>query len=270
MEPAMLKNHWVVFGVAALLALVLGTLSAGRSLAQEEKKEASKGKVLFIVASTHFYYQEYAEPKDELTKAGYDVEVTAYGSVCVPHEKSGQQGSGNTKVDVRPDQVDPSKYKAVVFVGGWGSSQYQYAYKGKYRNGSYNLNDVQKKKVNDIVSAFIDDKKPVGAICYGTTALAWSRDAQGNSPIKGKKSAAPALGGPACTGPDGKQYKDTELSSAQHIKDNGGTAVVKGDGEAPSNVVVDGLIITAQDNRTARAFGKAMIKSIQDNQTEKK
>ncbi len=254
----------VLPGFMVLLALALITLLTSPGMgAEETKKEESKGKVLFIVASTHFYYQEYAEPKDELNKAGYDVDVTAYSSQCIPHENSGQKGSGSTKVDVRPDQVDPSKYKAVVFVGGWGASQYQYAFKGKYKNGSYNLSEPQKKRVNEIVSTFITDKKPVGAICYGTTALAWCRDASGNSPIKGKRSAVPSGGGPAFTAADGKAYN--EIPNANHIKENGGEPVNKGDGGAPGNVVTDGLIVTAQDNRTARAFGKALIKTIQDN-----
>ncbi len=253
--------------LTALFALALAALftpvSADEKPEKQPEKKDAKPKVLFIVASTHFYYQEYGEPKEELNKAGYDVDVTAFSSQCVPHEKSGQQGTGIAKVDVRPDQVDPSKYKAVLFVGGWGASQYQYAFKGKYKNGAYNLTDPQKKRINDIVSTFISEKKPVGAICYGTTALAWSRDADGNSPIKGKRSAVPSGGGPAFTAADGKFYN--EIPNANHIKDNGGTPVNMGDGGANGNVVVDGLIITAQDNRTARAFGKAMIKAIQEN-----
>jgi putative intracellular protease/amidase len=264
----MLTSKPLLITLTALLAVVVAALFTPLASAQEKKeetKDAAKPKVLFILASTHFYYQEYGEPKEELNKAGYDVDVTSYTSMCIPHNDSGQKGSGNTKVDVQPNQVDPSKYKAVVFVGGWGASQYQFAFKGKYRNGSYNLSDVQRKRINDIVSTFIKDKKPVGAICYGTTALAWSRDADGNSPIKGKRSAVPGGGGPAHTGADGKTYNDNQVPNAKQISDNGGTPVNNGDGGASSNVVVDGLIITAQDNRTARAFGKAMIKSIQEN-----
>lgn len=217
--------------------------------------------VLFVVAHKDFYFQEYNDPKQSLAARSIKVVVASQRDTCVPHPNTGQGSSdGVIKSDVLLKDVKADDYSAIVFVGGWGASMYQPAFTGKYDNGEYNSPPEVKTKVNELVTQFTKSDKYVGGICHGVTVLAYCR-VEGNSLIKGRKMSGPAIGGPACT-VNGKHVNDLEVKSQQHIEQNGGVFVPinsVGDPKSPhDDVTVDGKLITAQDNNSAKRFGEIL------------
>src|SRR5262245_48111088 len=88
--------------------------------------------VLMVIANRDFYYQEYGETRNSLAEAGVGVVVAATSEdTAIPHANSGQSEagvSGEVTPDIALADVNPANYSAIVFVGGWGSSMYQFAY----------------------------------------------------------------------------------------------------------------------------------------------
>ncbi|MCC6580467.1 MAG: DJ-1/PfpI family protein [Phycisphaeraceae bacterium] len=233
---------------------------------------ATPAKALFVVAHQDFYYQEYAQPRDVLEKAGVQVVVTADQKVCRPHPNTGQPAGveGVIQADVLLKDVKPQQYAAVVFVGGWGASMYQPAFTGMYNNPRYKVGLTDKTYVNNIVTELAKESRILAAICHGVTALAWCRVSGPKglpvSPLAGKKVCGYQGNGPACL-VDKKLHADNTLPSRWHVEENGGTQLAPnavGDpATAADDVMVDGNIITAQNPDSALAFGQALAKAIQ-------
>jgi hypothetical protein len=117
-------------------------------------KGKGKGRVLMVIANDGFFYREYGDPRRELESAGFTVDVAAgFKSRCVPHRCSRHGPDGGI---VQPDyaitQVKADNYVAIVFSGGWGSSMYQYAFKGNYSHGAYNGNREIKEAANKLIN----------------------------------------------------------------------------------------------------------------------
>jgi putative intracellular protease/amidase len=218
--------------------------------------------VLMVIANQDFYYQEYAHTREELEAAGLQVEVAAAATtIAVPHPNSGQgQSSGAVMPDLAVTDADASSYSAIVFVGGWGSSMYQYAFAGTYVNPAYNGAPETEAAVNRLINDFAAQDKYVTAICHGVSVLAWAR-VDGVSPIEGKTVSAYALGSPSWQG--NTQYPDT---TRWHIETNGATMVPSrsiGDpATAADDVMIDGRIITAENYDTARMFGRTIAERL--------
>lgn len=82
---------------------------------------ASPLPVLMVLADQRdFYYQEYADTRQSVATGGI--------SVAVADVNSGQPPTGEVAPDLALAAVRAQDYSAIVFVGGWGSSMYQYAY----------------------------------------------------------------------------------------------------------------------------------------------
>src|SRR5262245_24021009 len=96
--------------------------------------------VLLVIANRDFYYREYADTRASLEAAGVPVAVAAAtDTLCVPHWNSGQGADGGlVDPDLAITRADAADYSAIVFVGGWGASSYQYAFSGTYANAAYN------------------------------------------------------------------------------------------------------------------------------------
>ncbi|MFA7685320.1 MAG: DJ-1/PfpI family protein [Candidatus Gracilibacteria bacterium] len=75
-------------------------------------------KILIVIAPEGYQDIEYETPKKVLQDAGYEIITTSTQEVA--HGSLG----GSTKVDLLLDQVNPSDYIAIVFVGGPGSHFY--------------------------------------------------------------------------------------------------------------------------------------------------
>ena len=221
-------------------------------------------RVLLVIANSDFFYREYADPKRELEEAGIKVDVAAATrDVCRPHANSGEGSHGGR---VTPDlafaDADSQDYAAIVFAGGWGSSAYQYSFPGKYRNAAYQGTRETRETANRLISRFLGEKKYVCGICHGVSVLAWAR-VDGESPLKGKRVVAPTLSSPA-----------GEYPSLDRVPPSRWNASVNGAAVLPANsvgedkrsssddVFVDGRVITAQDDRSAREFGRVLAERL--------
>ncbi len=225
---------------------------------------ASKGvaakprRVLLVIANQDFFYREYADPREELTRAGFIVEVAAgHAARCYPHAGSGQVGSGAVTPDLRLSQVDPNRYAAIVFSGGWGSSMYQYAFTGRYDETIYNGEPSTKDTVNRLINAFAEQDKFICGICNAVSVLAWSR-VNGKSLLTGKSVTAPIR-----NAPNGIYDGRRDAPSIHwHVRKNGGNLISPSELGSPNStaddVVVDGKIITAADDQSAREAGRRL------------
>lgn len=241
--------------------------------------------VVFVIIGSplDFHYQEYADTRRSIEEAGLSVLVGAATTArAYPHPNSGEPAGtdGSVVPDVALADANASDYSAIVFVGGWGSSMYQYAFNdpnadgttdnyyahGPY-NGDDNLLDGQisptKVIVNQLINEFLAQDKPVAGICHGTTVLAWAR-VQGASPLKGRVVAAPFIGSPAAFY-GGKWYGDFELGQREQLEVNGALPnFFTGQNGDPTtvldDVVVDGRIITAENYESAAYFGKVVAR----------
>jgi putative intracellular protease/amidase len=257
-------------------------------LEARELMSASPQPVLMVIANQDFYYKEYSDTRIALEAGGVDTVVAATTTdIAVPHANSGQVEAG-VSGEIRPDialaQADADDYSAIVFVGGWGSSMYQYAYNDPnldgvtdnlYFNAAYNgdenLNDgviaPTKVIVNGLINDFLADDKYVAAICHGTTVLAWAR-VDNVSPLAGRQVSVPwTVGSP------GQYYNGAVQSypyfSGQYdqVVANGGiantTSGQRGDPTTVADdVIVDGRIITAENYDSARRFGQVIAQQV--------
>lgn len=230
---------------------------------------ASPLPVLMVIADQHdFYYQEYGDTRQSLENQGVDVQVAATTTAySIPHYGSGQpEGTdGGVTPDLTLASVNPDNYSAIVFVGGWGSSMYQYAFPGDYTNDAYDGDVATKQVVNDLINEFLADDKYVAAICHATTILAWS-DVGGVSAINGKQVSVPYIGSPAVNY-QGVDYGYYQLGQYEQVVANGAIANTAsgqyGDPETVTDdVVVDGRIITAENYDAALQFGLTIAQQV--------
>jgi len=221
------------------------------------KKNKNSKHVLIVLANQDFFYREYADPRAELERAGIRVSVAAgTKAACRPHANSGQGGrSGIVQPDLTLAQVDVKNYDAILFSGGWGSSSYQFAFTGRYNNRSYNGNPAIKKEANRVINEFLAADKYTCALCNAVSVLAWAR-VNGKSPLTGKRVFAPTRA--AASGIyNGRQ---AQPSCRWHPEVNGARLSPAGSighpNTAADDVIVDGIIITGEDDISAREMGR--------------
>lgn len=235
--------------------------------------------VLMVIADQQdFYYKEYNDTRTSLEAAGVDVIVAATTTnISTPHSNSGQgwensgqgwENSGQVPPDIALNQVNSEDYSAIVFVGGWGSSMYQYtSFTGDYANDLYDGDVATKILVNDLINEFDAAEKFLGFICHATTIGAWSR-VDGNSLFVGKQVSVPYIGSPAVLY-DGVWYANQELGQYEQAVANGATANTDanqyGDpATSVDDVVVDERLVTAQDWDSATLFGATVAQLVID------
>ncbi|TWT38707.1 hypothetical protein [Blastopirellula retiformator] len=217
--------------------------------------------VLMVIANQDFYYQEYADTRASLEAAGISVVVAAATmDIATPHSGSGEGPDGGL---VQPDltlfDASAVDYSTIVFVGGWGSSQYQYAYEGTYDHSAYNGSTALHDTTNLLINDFVAQDKYVTAICHGVSVLAYAR-VDGASPIAGHTVSAWGQTAPSAGG--------VTVSTRSQIEANGATMVdsssVGDPSTATDDVVVDGRIITAENYDSAALFGTTIANLISE------
>lgn len=218
--------------------------------------------VLMVIADTRdFYYQEYGDTRTGLEAEGIEVQVASRTTnPSTSHPGTGEpSGSGGVVIpDIALADVNPDDYSAIVFVGGWGSSMYQYAFSGDYYDDLYDGDVATTTIANNLITTFLEQDKYVTAICHGVTVLAWAR-VDGESPLNGKQVSVPFIGSPGVYY-NGQSYGYYQLGQYEQATDNGAIAnTASGQYGNPEtvtdDVVVDGKIITAENYDAALAFG---------------
>ena len=219
--------------------------------------------VLMVIANQDFYYQEYNDTRTSLEAAGLTVHVAATTlDPSTPHPNSGQgMESGIVIPDIALADVSAANYETIVFIGGWGSSAYQYDFPGTYNEPAYNGDAVTKDIVNNLILDFVSQEKYVNAICFSVTILSWARYL-GASILDGKTVSSYQSGSPQLF-LDGVFYNFNEIHTSWHMDQNDATMVPSDSIGDPTtdvdDVIVDtsnGIrVITAQNYNSALAFG---------------
>ena len=242
--------------VLALGPMLLATLLSA-SVARAEPLP-----VLMVIANQDFWYQEYARVRKGLGALGLPV-VVAAGSTA-PAIPQAPDRLRIVTPDLALTDVRASDYSAVVFVGGWGASSYQYAFSGTYASLAYQPDPVVADAVNRLVNDFIDQDKYVAAMSHGVTVLAWAR-VSGVSPLHGRTVAAWPGGSPAFEY-EGHKYAAGVVPVSSHVAQNAGsarTAASKGNPlSSADDVIVDGRIITAENVDAAPLFTRTLARAI--------
>ncbi len=226
-----------------------------------QRTSTSKGrKVLIVIANQDFFYREYFDPRQELERAGFQVTVAAgEKGICRPHPNSGQTvGNGEVMADAALRDLKADNFEAILFSGGWGASSYQFAFNGRYDEPSYNGNPSIKQEANRLINEFIAQDKYVCALCNGVSVLAWAR-VNGRSPLNGKQVVAPVREAPRGI----YNGRPAQPSCRWHPESNGARLNPAGRIGDPSttadDVLVDGKIITGEDDPSARAMGQKIV-----------
>ncbi|WP_315906433.1 type 1 glutamine amidotransferase domain-containing protein [Priestia koreensis] len=124
-------------------------------------------KKIAVLLTDHFEDSEYTEPAKGLKEAGHELTV-------IEMEKGklvkGKQGEASVKVDESIDSVDPSQFDALLLPGGF----------------SPDILRADDRFVK-FTKAFMDDKKPVMAICHGPQLLITAEALKGRD-VTGFKS----------------------------------------------------------------------------------
>jgi putative intracellular protease/amidase len=221
---------------------------------------ATGKRVLQIIANRDFFYREYAEPRAAFDAAGLKVTVAAgRRGLCTPHGGSGQgPDGGNVNAEIALSEVRTQDYDAVLFSGGWGASAYQFAFNGRYNDPSYNGERAIKAQANRIINEMIAQDKYVAALCNGVSVLAWAR-VNGRSPLQGKRVCAPVRQAAAGI----YNGRPAQPSCRWHPEVNGAImsppGVIGQPGTAADDVMVDGKILTGEDDISAREMGRRLV-----------
>jgi putative intracellular protease/amidase len=218
--------------------------------------------VLMVIANQDFYYKEYADTRAALQARGLAV-VVAAGKTTMARPQGTMVG-----MDVRPaialSQADASDYSAIVFVGGWGASSYQYAFGGTYANAAYNGQTSVARDANVLINDFVAQDKYVAALSHGVTVLAWAR-VDGASPLRGRAVVATAGGVPGFRSGN-FDFRDAEYPARWQIEGNGGVMLTSGSIGDPmtsaDDVIVDGRIITAENPASAVRFADEIARAV--------
>lgn len=246
-------------GARRLLGLGLAACGA---LQADAAPAAAPKPVLLVIANQDFHYAEYAAVRASLEAQGLAVVVAAGNTrPAIPQDV----GAGAV---VRPQRalsdVGSAQHSAVVFVGGWGASSYQYAFSGTYADLAYRPNRFVAQEANRLISDFLADDKPVAGVCHGVTVLAWAR-VDGVSPLRDRVVVGPAGGAPGFRYA-GHDYPDAEVPARSHIEMNGATmltsASIGNPLSATDDVWVDGKVITAENYQAATRFAELLAQSI--------
>lgn len=256
-DTARESSEAVIVTLAANAAYVVGAAKAATINIADNDTPPAPLPILIVIPNDDFYYTEYGTPRRELEAAGIRVVVGAGRRVLsTPHPNSGQGSDGGRIMpDIDLATARATNYSAIVFVGGWGASQYQYAFSGTYNNAAYNATPTIRADANRLINEFLSQNKYVGGICLGVSDLAWAR-VNGVSPIRGRRVTTAAFSSPSNNVAQNLTYR-------WHCEQNGAAAVFDGGrygntSTYTDDVIVDGRIITGGNYDSAQLFGRTL------------
>lgn len=246
-----------IIGFSALLFAFV----AGPSTAFAEQNLKNE-KVLIVVSSLDkkteklvggFWFPELTHPVEVFDEAGFDFDLASPNGGLAPFDGFDLKDEANLKFWTNPrhrnklgstlklSNVDPSRYSAVLLVGGHGPM----------------WDFVNNPVLSRIVRTIYENNGIVSAVCHGPAGLLDVKLSNGRNLIEGRR-----LTGFTAEEEIARQYATIvpfELEGA--LRKAGATFE-----EAPvfeRRVVVDGQLITGQNPASAKALGEAVIKALQ-------
>ncbi|PLR76929.1 protease [Bacillus sp. V3-13] len=117
------------------------------------------GKKIACLVTDMFEDSEYTEPAKSFKEAGHEV-------ITIEKEKGktvkGKQGQASVTIDRGIDEVSPGEFDALFLPGGFSPDQLR-----------------ADERFVSFAKAFMDDKKPVFAICHGPQLLITAKALEG-------------------------------------------------------------------------------------------
>jgi putative intracellular protease/amidase len=218
--------------------------------------------ILIVISNQDFWYADFSATRASLEARGLDVVV---GAATTDTAYPQDQGTAATVMpDIALADVNAADYSAIVFVGGWGASSYQYDFPGTYNEPDYRPDPRFARLLNDLLGDFVARGRHVAAICHGVSVLAWAR-VDGVSPLRGRTVAGYAGSSPGFR-LDGVKYPDGEVPLRWHLEMNGANVLTSGAIGDPlsttDDVWVDGKIITAENYDSASRFAEVIAQAL--------
>lgn len=244
--------------LAAATAVAAVAFSTSPVWAQASQK---KEKILVVVSSLDkkapnlvggFWFPELTHPVEVFDKAGLDYDVASPNGGLAPFDGfdlkdqatldfwTNPKHRSKLSNSIRLANVDPSKYAAILLVGGHGPM----------------WDFVHNPDLIGIVRKMYESQDIVSAVCHGPAGLINVKLSNGEPLIKGRR-----LTGFTAEEEVARQYDKIvpfELESA--LKAAGASFE-----EAPifeNKVVVDGRLITGQNPASARALAEVLVKAL--------
>jgi protease I len=177
--------------------------------------DLSEARVL-ILAADQFEDAELFDPRQALLDAGARVTIASIKKDPIQGVKNDSEPTRTADVDLTLDQVDTEEFDALLLPGGVGNPD-------KLR--------MQPRAV-EIVQEFMEDEKPVAAICHAPWLLVEADVVEGR--------------------------QVTSWPSVRTDLENAGADVVD------EQVVVDGNLITSRKPDDIPAFSEALIKALEE------
>ncbi|MFS1526357.1 nuclear transport factor 2 family protein [Microbulbifer sp. 2304DJ12-6] len=223
-------------------------------------------RVLFIVSNAHFHgesklpagvsFSEIVNAYDTFKTAGYTVDFLSPKGGAIPlsyintstpiHKKYLYSNDfmfaiGHTKT---PDEIDPSRYRAVHYIGG--------------SNAMYGVPD--NKDIQSIAMTIYEKHNGIiSAVCHGTAGIVNLKTKDGQYLVSGKRIS----GYPEAYENQSKAYfKEFPFLIQQTIESRGGDFYYS-DRNTP-HVEVDGRVVTGQNHLSSSLVAEKMVKMLQD------
>ncbi len=218
-------------------------------------------RILFIVSNAHFHgdstlptgvsFSEIVKAYDAFQEAGYTVDFVSPKGGAIPlayintseaihkqylYDSDFMYAIGNTK---KPDEITPSKYRAVHYVGG-GNAMYGVA---------------ENKAIQNIAMAIYEKHNGIiSSVCHGTAGIVNLKTNDGNYLVDGKRIS----GYPEAFENQSREYfKHFPFLIQETIEKRGGKFFYSKPNTP--HVEVDGRIVTGQNHLSSRLVAEKMI-----------
>jgi len=241
-------------GAIAALAIATPPVTAQENLNSE--------RILIVVSSLDkkapnlvggFWFPELTHPVEVFDEVGLNYDIASPKGGLAPFDGFDLKDQASLNFWTQPEHrnklgntlklsdVDPSKYAAVLLVGGHGPM----------------WDFVRNPELDEIVRTIYENNGIVSAVCHGPAGLIDVKLSNGQSLIKDRRLTAFTAEEESA-----RQYDKIVPFALESALKNAGAKFE----EAPifeKRVVVDGRLVTGQNPASAKALGEAVIKALQ-------
>ena len=247
--------------IAGLMVIAGWTIFSVSNKTSAQIKQSNKmdKKILFVVTShsekgntgekTGFYLSEVSHPWEVLHSAGYEIDFVSPKGGKAPvdgfnledpiNKKFWENQYYRNKVEntLRPSEVNPENYIAILYAGGHGT-MWDFA---------------ENKELAEIASKIYENNGVVSAVCHGPAGLVNIKLKSGKYLVDGKKVNAFTNEEEVAVGLE----KVVPFSLEDKLIERG--AIFEKSGLWQKHVTVDERLVTGQNPQSAEEVGKATL-----------